>query len=456
MAYELPYRAAVEKKAYTLFTRTTNCTVMHSYAEDEGTLEITLSYNGFKAVMYYCQNESADYSFLENEHNDKCLITKFKFDYSDFIYSIYDVHNAVEDKKFDTYVFHCLYNEEQVLGAIDIVIAFINRNYNILCSINSNTQLQQKLDASFDNGLLLASRKITRQMLKENPKKYYKKHSFNMYLYRSSENPFTSHINKGNKGEIQRFFTRESKHNHLLIFEERYLEYLFENDFNVPENDIIERIHKQEKTSGFLKRTETITTIVSLILSISYYIFLAVICEKRIEKNYYLLNDVEIDSFIPIALILMGLFAILYFPIEKLLMKKKDGYDTNETKNNKKSIAVIALFGIIVISLTSLYMYFDLQKAVGINDNEIYYCQHLGKTEHLSYDDVDFYLIEGTYIDDAYRNTFEDKKIVVVKDDEYFYSDDMEYLNVPKTFVDSLPFEATYKDMEEFEKAHQR
>lgn len=451
MAYELPYAKAVEKKTDAI---TGGCTVERKYIDDGCSLEISLNYSGFKAIMYYCQNESADYSFLENQNIDKCLITKFEFDYSDIIYSIYDVHNAVEDKKFDTYVFHCLYNERQVLEAIDIVVAFINRNYRTICEINNNTQLQQKLDKSFDDGLMLVSKKITRQMLRENPKKYYKKHCINMFVYRNVDNPFTYHMNKGNKGELQRFFARESKRSNLIMFEQRYLEYLLENDFNTPENDVVERIHKQEKASGFFKKAETITTVISAVLAIALNIGICVFCEKKIEQNFYLLQDVEMDFSLALLLIFLGFFALSYPIIHNIVMKYNDDYDKDELKDSKKGMIIISLIGIVVILLSGTFIYFDSQKTIGISSNSVYCCQHIGKAETLSYDEVNFYLIDGMYIDDVYSDTFNDKQIIIEKDGEYLYGDNMEYLDVPKEIINSLPYKETYKNLEEFETAH--
>ena len=453
MDYELPYKDGIERKISALACDLKILSHCEEYDENKNTLKITFAYEGFKVILTYSEDYQYGYSFLENKNVEKCLVTKFKFDYSDIFYSIYDVHNAVEDKKFDTYDFHCLYNEKQVLNAIDIVIGFVSRNYGLLRDINENEKLQQRLDSSFDRGLELVSKKITREMLKENPEKYYNKHDFNLYVFRSTDETLTNHVYNGSTKAVQKFFALQSRKNNLLPFEERYLEYLFENDFTVADQDVLERVNKQEKTSIFLKRAETVSTLLSLVLAIALNFLIAYLCENRLENEYWLLWDIELNSIVPFALCTGGFCAIFHPIFKRIMMKNKEDYDG---KTDVRVTAVVALIGIIVIALTSTYVYFDYQKAVGLNENEIYYCQHLGRFEKLGYDDVKLYLIEGSDIGDEeiYSDAYPDKRIVLVKDDDYgdyYTSDFMEYLEIPKDFFNTLNFEESFTDLEEFE-----
>ncbi len=453
MTYELQYRSALESKISEIVCDRKILSHNEEYDEDWGVLKITLDYEGFRVTLTYSSDDQRGYTFLENENVEKCLITRFKFDYSDIIYSIYDVHNAVLDNKFDTYDFHCLYNEAQLLEAVDSVVGFINRNYSILCAVNGNEQLQKRLDSSFDRGLELVSKKITREKLREDPEKYYDRHETNLFLFRHAETVITDHMNNGSAKALQRFFTRESKRNHLLPFEERYLEYLFENDFSVADQDVSERVRKQEKTSGSLKRTETAATLISVVLSVALNFLIAYLCESRIEEKYWLLRDIELDSIIPFALYIAGFCAIIHPLLKHFSMKRRKDYDI---KTDSKVNAVIALIGVVLIALTSAYLCFDYQKAVGFSENGIYYCQHMGKVETLGYDEVKLYKIEGCYSEewDDYSDAYADKMIVLVKDDDfenYYDSDYMEYLEIPKSFFDTLKFEDSFPTFEDFE-----
>lgn len=453
MTYELQYRGALESKINELACDRKILSHSEEYDEDQGALKITLNYEGFRVTLTYSSDDHRGYTFLENENIEKCLITRFEFDYSDIIYSIYDVHNAVLDNKFDTYVFHCLYNEAQVLEAADRVFGFINRNYSILCAVNGNEQLQQRLDSSFDRGLELVSKKITREKLRENPEKYYNRLESDLFYLRHTETVITDHMNNGSTKALQRFFTRESKRNNLLTFEERYLEYLFENDFSVADQDVSERVRKQEKTSGSLKRAETAAILISLVLAVALNFLIAYLCESRIEEKYWLLRNIELDSITPFALYIAGFCAIIHPLLKHFAMKRRTDYDI---KADGRVNAVIALIGVVVIALTSTYLYFDYQKAVGFNEDGIYYCQHMGKVETLSYDEVKLYQIEGYYLEDSdyYNNAYADKVIVLVKDndfEDYYDSDYMGELEIPKSFYDTLKFEDSFSTFEDFE-----
>lgn len=453
MTYALQYAGALELKINELACDRKILSHNVEYDEDKEILKAALDYEGFRVILTYSSNNHQGYTFLENENVEKCLLTRFMFNYSDIIYSIYDVHNAVLDSKFDTYDFHCLYNQAQVLEALERVIGFINRNYNLLCAVNTNEKLQQRLDSSFDRGLELVSKKITREKLKQDPEKYYEKHEVNLYFFRSTETVFTDHMNNGSTKALQRFFARESKLNHLLTYEERYLEHLFENDFNISDRDVMERVNKQERTSGSLKKAETAATLVSLVLSVALNLLIAYLCESRLEEKYWLLYDIELDSIVPFVFYIAGFCAIIHPVFKYFAMRKRDDFDI---KADGKLNAVVALVGVIAVALTSVYLTFDYQKAVGINENEIYYCQHMGKAEILSYDDVKLYLIEGSYNEewDTYSDAYPDKQIILVKDndfEDYYVSDYMEYLDVPKSFFDTLKFEDSFENFEAFD-----
>ncbi len=251
MAEELLYKTALEEKISSFVVSDGDIVNYDSrYNEKKKCLEITLNYRDFTVLMYYSKFDLYGYSFLENDNSQNQLVTKFLFSFSKIPYSIYDVHNAVDDRVFDTYDFHCLYNESRLLEAADTVFAFISRNKNLLFSINENETLKNKLEASFDRGLKLASKKITREKISQDPEKYLYNHDVALYLYRTGESTLTDAVNHSKKGQFQRFFAKESKKDRLLTYEERYLEYLYENDFNAADGKVEERVKTQQSVSN--------------------------------------------------------------------------------------------------------------------------------------------------------------------------------------------------------------
>ena len=422
-----------------------------SVNDDNYNMDITLIYNSFTVKMYYSEASTSDYSFMESENTGKALITKFEFPFLDIPYSIYDIHNTVDDKVFRTYAFHCLYNEEAVGKAIDTIIAFIDRNIDKIDSISSSEWMQKKLNDSFENGLSVASKKITPEKLKQDPEKYLERHNDNLYLLRYQETAFTNHITQNSSREIQKFYKHHLKKNTLLTYEERYLEHLFENDFNYTDEDVVNDVKKNSKVSKKIGNATSIAIFVSLVFSLAINLFIGSTIEKRLEENYILLKEVSLDSVFKILPMLFGFIMIIHRPVEYLMMKRSKDYDNTQSPYDKKINAVIALIGVVIIAGSSIYYYYDYQKNVGLGDHDIYYCQSIGKAEQLSYDNVKLYLIEGDYYGDDYSSTDDDKRIVLVKNDNYknyFVSDYL--MDMPRSYREKLDYAERFETLDHF------
>lgn len=452
MKNTLPYYDFVESRLNTICTEHKNI-LNHSIFYDENGcfLVALLTYNGFTVKLKYSESMLEDYTFMESENTGKAVIAKFEFPFSDIPYSIYDIHNTVDDTVFRTYAFHCLYDKKAVGEAIDTIIDFIERNHQSISNISSSPFLQSKLTDSFENGLRIASKKITMDKIRQNPEKYLTNHDIDMYFLRSDETAFIDHITKGSTRAIQKFHAKHSQAGTFLRYEERYLDMLFENDFRHTDEKLVESVQQNNKVSKRLTIASSISLIISLILSIALSIVIGCFAEKEIKENYFLLQDISLDSIFKILPMIFGFLMIIYIPVERIIMKRSKNYDTEQTPNDKKINIVIALIGILLIAGTSTYLYYDYQKNVGLGEKDIYYCQKLGKTEYLSYDEVQLYLIEGDYYGNDYSSYDEDKRIVLVKGNDYenyFVSD---YLfEMSNTYRDSLEYTEHFKSLDDF------
>lgn len=454
MKYEIPYSAFAEKRINELCLENRNILSHKIENDDDDNMIITLVFQSFSVTLKYSEAVFEDYSFLENENNGKALIAKFEFPFSKIKYSIYDIHNTVEDNIFCTYAFHCLYNEAALGSAIETIFDFINRNYDIINSINSSEKLQEKLDASFENGLKVASKKITKEKLKKNPEKYFKSHDTDLYLLRLDETAFIDNIIKGSTKSLQNFHRHNLKKGTFLTFEERYMNYLIQNDLKHPDEEIVKNIKEHNKVSKKIGNSHTISIAISFILAMAINILIGIAVEKKIEKDYFLLSEVTIDNIFKIIPMIFGFILLTLHPIENLLMRKNKNYDTQKTKNDKKAAAILALIGIICIAGSSAYFYFDFQKNVGLGKNDIYYCQKLAKVEKYAYNEAKLYLIEGTYYDNDYSDTDDDKKIVVIINNDYkdyYVSEYLTVINMTNDYRDSLKYAGKFKSIEDFD-----
>lgn len=426
------------------------------YDEKNNCLDITLIYSGFIAVLSFGEEVTKGYSFAESKTLGSSLITKFKFPFSNIPYSIYDIHNTVNDNEFVTYDFHCLYNEAAVKSAFDTVIAFINRNEKCIAEISSNNELKDKLESCFSHDLKKASKKIKRESFEEKLEKNTDNHDIDLYFYRYGEYEFANFIYKGQTRQLQKFYAKNSKKDTLLIYEERYLEHLFENDFKNVNKNFANEVKEQNAIAKSLEKKDSITFFIGFILSVAMTISLAAIIGDKLEEKYLLLKEIEVNSIIPILIGTIGFTAMLYMPIDDIFTKFSKKH-TSETEKNSISAYIITIaIGLVIVGICGAYQYFHFQENVGLGENDIYYCQSLGKTETLSYDDVTFYLIEGDYFDGGeYFSTDDAKRIVLVKDDDYkdyFISDYLDYIEMPNSRRDSLDYTGKFKTLDDFEK----
>lgn len=454
MINAIPYYEFIENKISSICLENKNILSRKiSFDEESDNLIITLIYNGFTVKLKYGDTITEDYSFLEDDNMGKSLIPKFIFPFSEIEYSVYDIHNAVEDSIFRTYAFHCLYDEASVGKALETVISFINRNEEKIRSISGSQRLQKELNESFESGLKIASKKITTDKIKENPKKYLSNHDIDMYYLRIAETAFTSHITKNTTRELQNFYRKQTKKNKLLPFEKRYIDYLYKNDFKNTDADAVESVKKNQKISSKIEKSNSFIYIISLIFALALDILIGSFIEKRIEKNYLLLEEVTLDNIFIIVFLTIGFYLVLNNPLKRLFMRKKEGYDSKSTKLDIKTNAILAVAGVVIIIASGTFSYFDYQKNVGLGEKDIYYCQKLGKAEILPYDDVKLYLIEGTYYGNDYSDTDDDKTIAVVVNDDYencFVSEYLTEIDMKNSYRDSLDYAGKFKSIEDF------
>ena len=453
----IQYENTVIEKISSIINENRNI-VSHSqeYDEKNNCLDITLIYNGFTAVLSFGEEVTKGYSFAESKTLGSSLITKFKFPFSKIPYSIYDIHNTVNDYEFVTYDFHCLYNKAAVKSAFDTVIAFINRNEKSIADIGSNDALKEKLESCYSHDLKKVSKKIKRENFEEKLEKNTDNHDIDLYFYRYGEYEFTNFIYKGQTKQLQKFYAKNSKKDTLLIYEERYLEHLFENDFKNVNKNFANEVKEQNAIAKSLEKKDSITFFIGFALSVAMTIIIAVIVESKLEEKYLLLKEVEINSIIPILIGTIGFTAMLYMPIDDIFTKFSKKHTSETEKNSISAYAITIAIGLVIVGTCGTYQYFHFQKNVGLGENDIYYCQSLGKTQILSYDDVRFYLIEGDYFDgNEYISTDDAKRIVFVKDDDYrdyFISDYLDYIEMPNSRRDSLNYTGKFKTLDDFEK----
>ncbi len=451
---DIPCSDFVEEKVRDIIYLNRNI-INHSvyYNEEDEIMNITLNYRDFTVLMKYGDSLFEGFSFIENDDSDKTLLTKFIFPFSKIPYSIYDVHNAVNDDVFITYDFHCLYDEDAIGRAFDTVIDFVNRNEKTISAINSDALLKEKLENSFNRGLKIASKKITRDKINENPKKYLQNHDIDLYFLRLGEEAFTDFITNNDIRGIRKFYSKKMKKDALLPYEQRFYDHLTENNFIMQNAAFVREVKAQKKEAKKDERKYTLVFLCGFVITLALQIGLGIYSENRLEENYFLLRELSLDVNIAFIISVIGLILASVFPVEYFSSLKNKSTKKELSKKDKKIYSVLTVIGIAVFVLATTYSYFDCQKTVGLGENDIYYCQKIGRAQMLSYDEVRLYLIEGQYYGDEYSDNDEDKQIIVVKGDDYenyFISDYLTEVDMPNSYRDSLDYDGKFTSPEDF------
>lgn len=126
-------------------------------------------------------------------------------------------------------------------------------------------------------------------------------------------------------------------------------------------------------------------------------------------------------------------------------------------------ITVFIALSVIFIAGSTAYAYNDAKCITALGDNDIYFCDSIGKNDFYSYNDAEFYLIEGYYdADNNYNSSDENKVILLAVNNEYervMFSDSSENNKnlsleiLLNTINKHSKITQSYKDIEEFYKS---
>lgn len=422
-----------------------------TFSQEKNLINADVEFSGFTVKIKYTNEMSSGYSFLEGTEIAKCLLTKFKFSFSNISYSIYDIHNTVDDKIFTTYDFHSIYNANDLTNAIDTVFDFITRNYDKISSIPDDMPMQAKLIESFEKGLAVAKKKVTPEMYCSDVEKYEESLDIALYFLRYNETAFTDFIVKGKVNQLQRFYAKNSKKCKLLPFEERYLEYLYEHDFKVCDEKITNDTKDKYKTSRLANKSSNTAILISLALGfITNFLTDYIINATALAGYTTFCSFSRVDTII-YFLLLLGFYLLICTPVEKLIKSKKGIY----RKRTPLTIILLVVFGVALVAGGITLDVYDTEKAVAVSSDDVFVNSHNEK-QHYSYDKIKFYLIEGEYYDGEYLSGDDYKSYVMIINNDYEnYYQSYSYSDLKSVIETNATIEHSFKTIEDFEQEFQ-
>ena len=392
------------------------------FNEETSEESITISFNGFDVHIY--AGDSLTYGYPLFEDTDSitgyCILPRFKFLFSHFYYSPYDIHNVVDSDNFETLDFHTLRDDEDVLYAIRTILSFIEINLEAITDISGNLLLQKQLKDNYEHDLSVVSKKITSEKLKEDFKKHSEKHELNLYFHPLLNVTYTF-ANSDKYKELDKYFKNKSQKNKLTIFEQRLYKQLNENGYEPVNQNTKGNAKKQFQTSKKKLWIEIPSYLIGGILTILTLVAVEKLNLSTFPDGLYHILGSDVRCELSFFIMLISYKAIFSTIAEALFTKKVYASKKHANDDKLESIAIVALCAATVI-ISGAYNYFFNTYTVALYDNGIYIGTKV-KKEILPFenDKVEFYVIEG-YTDpntNIYSESSEDKELYITIDKDY-------------------------------------
>ena len=383
---------------------------------------ISVSLRGFDVNIFVGDGLTYGYPLFEDTEDliGYSILTRFKFNFSPYYFSPYDIHNVIESKDFETLDFHTLQDEDDISEAIGAILSFIENNLEKINDITGNLILQKQLKDNYEQDMSVVSKKITADKLKENFRKNAEKHEINLYFYGHGNLTYTF-ANSGNYKELDKYFKRRSKKGKLTVFEQRLYAHLENNGYEPVSDKTKEYAEKQYKNRKKNLWLEIPSYIIGGILAIITLIAVEKLTSVALTDGFYRLLGIGESSQLSFFLLIISYRYIIVHIFEALFIKKVYASERDK-KAEKKAIAILTAVCCMVIVLCAGYNYFFKICTVALHDSGIYVGTQV-KNDILPFenDRVEFFLIEG-YTDsenETYYDGYEDKEMYIDTDKDY-------------------------------------
>jgi hypothetical protein len=429
------------------------------YNENIKQHESTMKFGDVEIHFIVDTNVFYGYRFLEASQLVwyPCLVTRFKYAFSDFYFSPYDIHNALELSDFRTLDFHSLLDDDMAQKAFGTIFDFIIRNRFGIERICSDVVLQQKLLQNYQNDMAVVSKKIVeKEKLNKDFNKYILAHENNLNNHNYGSQAMFDFVSKGKRKSLEDYFLKYNRNGKLLTFEKRFYDYLMQNDFSMLKNDskyMVQKIAKDNKARNIIDAVSAVLSFVT-ISAIDYFIW--DFSQKQYESQQIIYSDSGSKLLWIVAVIaLCYLYSLI---IKRLFFKKSNVKDIFNITNKTLATAIVVICLALIAGFCALD-YADGESVIALGDNSIIVNYSFNQKEELPYgsDDIKFFLIQGYYDDSnsyvengeliaVLNNDYDDYIICDVYDDEE--NDDLQ--QALDTLNEKGADVVTYKDIETF------
>lgn len=429
--------------------------------DDNNDYTVTLQYDKFSVNYIFDCSASRGYSFMEGNECDKNdlgvggLYIRFKFHFSDIVFSPYDIHNALELTDFYTFDFHEIESPDGLEKHLRILIDFIEKNLVGINNIADNEMLHKKLLDNYFADVLIADKKADLKLYETDVQEAVMLHENSLhghvYLQYEIDNYVRKNVTKG----LWRDFYKYEKKGKLLTFEKRFLNYLFDNGCPEVDKSISESRNKSSKKNTIISLVNTVS-----ILSAIFLPYLFIFIYETIIKNTVYDNRIFIasnPSSVLTALLLISLVLVLP-KLLRLIPYVKENVPYLFVFKDEKKINILSKIGIVLFCITNILFFFNIYNNVVTADvNGVYYG---GESLHNG-EKLTFIKIEGYETYDEFDNEIYELSpdYYVVIDGNYgnyiycegFFDKDLNPDNIAISYVVNRGFKfETYRTIDDF------
>ena len=394
---------------------------------DEDYTQGSLKFDSF-TVLFRCHSGGSGYSFMEIPLFDDTKSAPmgcteatyealFKFDFSEIPFSIYDIHNAINDQNFRTLCFHNIVTEENAVDAATEILDFISKNEYQINQLGTDQNLQKLLLDNYFHDEKVFDKKLDINKFNEDVETNAELHEVVMGIHLAIQDGVYKFLLTGNNKLLVKEFNKAEKKNDLIIFEKRYEKYLYDNNFQKPDSKMIKTLEKGKKNSTITRFFNTALVILSFVSGV----VLSDVCEKLMVNIFYP-DDLFLgytSSGILNLLLVFGVVLLIFGSVYKLPFDFIKNKVSRIFKKEYEKTVIIA--GLVLIVMGTLCITNNFKNHGIYIRNDVLYIDNQTANETL---DVEFILIKGYETEDdngkiIYNDEIEDRDLLYVFDGKY-------------------------------------
>lgn len=370
----------------------------------------SMKFDFFTAYFFFGEEYPMGYSFMETPmsanydsvslNRNITFLTRFKFDFSKILFSPYDIHNAINLHDFQTLDFHEIKTFEDAESDLAIILGFIQKSLVLINNINTDVNLQNKLLDNYFSDCNALIRKFDKEEfyadIEEDVAISLDSCEVLKYLHIDLQEGVERFLSTGSYSALVKKANKLEKKGKITVFEKRYTDYLAENGYPAPNDNVTQRTLKNKRSRNWNLGVTVISFILAIITAVPTDILIEEKAVNRFfEQKIYIATLADDFTYFLLTVCLLVLFRGIILSIPAI---HKKIYSNQYLSNGKKWIRRVAIIIAFVLAIASPFISMSHVKnnSFVFENNQIYF-----SNEPVDKSDVEIVYIQGYYtVDD--------------------------------------------------------